>query len=85
MRRVRNLEKVRDLDIKELACRQEWTKVLELKSFSHEDLKNHICVDWLKAHEARIFRERTLETADSLGVPSIAILASNELSNDASF
>ena len=25
---------------------------LELKSLSHEDLSNHFCVDWLKAHKS---------------------------------
>ena len=42
---VRYLEKVRDLDLKELACRPELMEVLELKSLSHEDLNSPYCVD----------------------------------------
>ena len=41
---------------------------LELISFSLEYLSSHYCVDWLKAHEAHFFRERTLETTDLTGI-----------------
>ena len=62
--RTRYLERVKDLDLEDLACRQELTEVLGLKSLSHEDLSNHYCVDWLEAHEAHFSRDKTLETAD---------------------
>ena len=48
--RNRYLERVKDLDLEDLACRQELTEVLGIKSLSHEDLSNHYCVDWLKVH-----------------------------------
>ena len=50
--KARCLERVKDLDLEDLACRQELMEVLGLKSLSHEDLSNHYCVDWLKAQEA---------------------------------
>ena len=49
----RYLERVKNFDLEDRASRQELLEVLELKSLSHEDLSNHYCVDWLKAHEAR--------------------------------
>ena len=52
--RTQYLERVKDLDLEDLACRQELT----------EDLSNHYCVDWLKAHEAHFSRTKTLETAN---------------------
>ena len=48
--RNRYLGRVKDLDLEDLACRQELTEVLGIKSLSHEDLSNHYCVDWLKVH-----------------------------------
>ena len=36
---------IRNLDLQELACRQELTEDVELTSLSHEDLSNHYCVD----------------------------------------
>ena len=50
--KTRYLERVKDLDLDDLACRQELMEVSGLKSLSHEDLTNHYCVDWLKAQEA---------------------------------
>ena len=73
--RKRYLERVRDLDLKGLACRQELNEVLELKSLSREDLSSHYCVDWLRAHNAHFSRERTLETADLTGVPRRSIFS----------
>ena len=46
---------------------------MELKSLSHEDLSNHYCVDWLKAHEAHFSRDKTLERADLNGIPKKSI------------
>ena len=62
--RARYLERVKDLDLEDLTCRQELVEVLGLKSLSHEDLSNHYCVDWLKVHEAHFSRAKILETAD---------------------
>ena len=45
-----------------------------LKSLSHEDLSNHYCVDWLKAHEAHFSRAKILETADSTGILKMSII-----------
>ena len=45
------LERVKDLDLEDLACRQEFAEVLGLQNVSHEDLSRHHCVGWLKAHE----------------------------------
>ena len=39
--RTRYLKRVKDLDLDDLACRQELTEVLGIKSLSHEDLSNH--------------------------------------------
>ena len=54
--RTRYLEKVKELDLEELECRQELAEVLGLKHVSHEDLSRHQCVDWLKAHEMQFSR-----------------------------
>ena len=54
----RYLERVKDLDMEDLACRLELLEVWELKSLSHEDLSNHYCADWLKAHEARFLETK---------------------------
>ena len=72
--RTRYLERVKDLNLEDLACRQELTEFLGLKSLSHEDLSNHHCVDWPKAHEAHFSRVRTLETADLTGVHQRSIM-----------
>ena len=67
--KARCLERVKELDLEDLACRQELVEVLWLKNVSHEDLSRHHCVDWLKAHEAHFSRTKTLETADLTGIP----------------
>ena len=72
--RARYLERVKDLDLEDLACRQELAEVLGLKSLSHEDLNNYHCVDWLKTHEAHFSRAKTLETADLTGIPKKSIM-----------
>ena len=74
--RTRYLERVKDLGLKDLACRQELTEVLGLKSLSHEDLSNHYCVDWLKAHEAHFSRAKTLEMVDLTINPQRSIMGS---------
>ena len=66
---ARYLERIKDLDLDDLACRQELEEVLGLKIVSHENLSIHHCVDWLKAHEGRFSRAKTLETADLTGMP----------------
>ena len=48
--RTRYLEKVKELDLEDLECRQELAEALGLKHVSHEDLSRHRCVDSLKAH-----------------------------------
>ena len=48
---MRYLEKVRELDLEDLECRQELAEVLGLEQVSHEDLGRLQCVDSLKAHE----------------------------------
>ena len=60
--RTRYLERVKDLDLEDLACRQELMEVLGLKSLSHDDLNNHYCVDWLKADEAHFSRAKIWRT-----------------------
>ena len=62
--RARYLEKVKELDLEDLECRQELAEVLGLKHMSHEDLSRRKCVDWLKAHETHFSRARMMETAD---------------------
>ena len=62
--RVRYLEKVKELVLEDLECRQELAEVLGLKHVSHEDLSRHQCVDWLKSHETHFSRARMMETAD---------------------
>ena len=56
--KARYLERVKELDLEDLACRQELAEVLGLKNVSHEDLSRHHCVDWLKAHEAHFSRAK---------------------------
>ena len=67
--RTRYLEKVKELDLEDLECRQELAEVLGLKHVSHEDLSRHQCVYWLKAHETHFSRARMMETADLTGIP----------------
>ena len=62
-------ERVKELDLENLECRQELAKILGLKNVSHEDLSRYHCVDWLKAHEAHFSRSRTMETTDLTGIP----------------
>ena len=63
------LERVKELDLEDSACRQELAEVLGLKNVSHEDLSRHHCVDCLNAHEAHFSRAKTLETVDLTGIP----------------
>ena len=72
--KAKYLERVKDLYLDNLACRQELVEVLVLKNLSHEDLSNHYCVDWLKAHEAHFSRDKTLETADLTAIPELSIM-----------
>ena len=67
--KARYIERIKDLDLEDLACRQEIAEVLGLKNVSHEDLSRHHCVDWLKAYGARFSRTSTLETADLTRIP----------------
>ena len=46
MSRTRYLERVKDLDLEDLACRQELAKILGIKNVSNKDLSLHHCVDW---------------------------------------
>ena len=39
--KARYLERVKDLDLEDLACRQELAQILGIKSVSHEDLSRH--------------------------------------------
>ena len=72
--RARYLERIKELDLEDLECRQELAEVLGLKDASHEDLSRHHCVDWLKAHEAHFSRARMMETADLTGIPLKSIM-----------
>ena len=72
--KARYLKRIRDLDLEDLAFRQELAGVLGLKNVSHEDLSRHHCVDWLKAHEAHFSRASTLETVDLTGIPQKSIM-----------
>ena len=65
--KTRFSERVKELELEDLECRQELAEVLGLKDVSHEDLSRHHCVDWLKAHEAHL--ARTMESADLTGIP----------------
>ena len=67
--KARYLERVKECDMEDLACRQELAEILGLKNVSHEDLSRHHWVDWLKAHEAQFSRTKTIETADLTGIP----------------
>ena len=72
--KARYLKRVKELDLEDLACRQELAEVLGLKNVSHEDLSRHHCVDWLKVHEAHFSRTKTLETADLTGISQQSII-----------
>ena len=72
--KTRYLERVKELVLEDLECRQELTEVLGLKNVSHEDLSRHHCVDWLKVHEAHFSGARTIETADLTGIPLKSIM-----------
>ena len=72
--RTRYLEKVKELDLEDLECRQELAEVLGLKHVSNEDLSRHQCVDWLKAHETHFSRARMMETADLTGIPMRSVM-----------
>ena len=72
--KARYLERVKNLDLDDLACRQELADILGLKNLSHEDLSRHHCVDWLKAHEAHFLRAKTLETTELTGTPQKSIM-----------
>ena len=67
--RTRYLEKIKELDLEDLECRQELAQALGLKHLSHEDLSRHHCVDWLKSHETHFSRARMMETADLTEIP----------------
>ena len=72
--RTRYLERIKELVLEDLQCRQELAETLGLKHLSHEDLSRHHCVDWLKAHEAHFSRARMMETADLTGIPLKSIM-----------
>ena len=72
--RSRYLEKVKELDLEDLECRQELAEALGLERVSHEDLSRHQCVDWLKAHETHFSRARIMETADLTGIPTRSVM-----------
>ena len=71
---TRYLEKVKELDLEDLECRQELAEVLGLKHGSHEDLSRHPCVDWLKADETHFSRARMTKTADLTGIPMRSVM-----------
>ena len=72
--RSRYLEKVKELDLGDLECRQELAEALGLERESHEDLSRHQCVDWLMAHETHFSRARIMETADLTGIPTKSVM-----------
>ena len=72
--RSRYLEKVKELDLEDLECRQELAEALGLERVSHEDLGRHQCVDWLKAHETHFSRAKIMETADLTGIPTKSVM-----------
>ena len=72
--KARYLDRIKGLDLKDLACRQQLAEVLGLMNVSHEDLSRHHCVDWLKAHKAHFSRAKTLETNDLTGIPQKSIM-----------
>ena len=72
--RSRYLEKVKELDLEDLECRQELAEALGLERVSHEDLSRHQCVDWLKAHETHFSRAKIMETADLTEIPTKSVM-----------
>ena len=72
--RSRYLEKVKELDLEDLECRQELAEALGLERVSHEDLSRHQCVDWLKAHETHFSRARMMETGDLTRSPTRSVM-----------
>ena len=72
--RSRYLEKVKELDLEDLECRQELAETLGLERVSHEDLGRHQCVDWLKAHETHFSSAKIMETADLTGIPTKSVM-----------
>ena len=72
--RTRYLEKIRELDLEDLECRQELAEALGIEQVSREDLGRHQCVDWLKAHETHfstarmIYQLQTSQVAGESGV-----------------
>ena len=68
-KKTRYSERVKELNLEDLECRQELVEVLGLKDVSHEDLNRHHCVDWLKAYDAHFSRAKTLESADGTDKP----------------
>ena len=72
--RSRYVEKVKELDLEDLECRQELAEALGLERVSHEDLGRHQCVDWLKAHETHFSRAKVMETADLTGIPTKSVM-----------
>ena len=72
--RLKYEEKVEELDLEDLECRQELARTLGLEHVSHEDLGRHQCVDWLKAHETHFSRAKLMETADLTGIPTKSVM-----------
>ena len=72
--KTRYLERVKELDLEDLECRQDLAEVLGLKNVSHEDLSRHHCVDWLKADEAHFSRATTMVTANLTGIPLKSVM-----------
>ena len=72
--RKRYLEKLKELDLVDLECKQELAEALVLKHVSHKVLSKHQCVDWLKAHETHFSRTRMIETTDLTGVPMRSVM-----------
>ena len=72
--RSRYVEKVKELDLEDLECRQELAEALGLERVSHEDLGRHQCVDWLKAHETHFSRAKKMDTADLTGIPTKSVM-----------
>ena len=58
--KARYLERIKDIDLEDLACRLKLAECMGLKNGSREDLSRHHCVDWLNAHEAHFSRGKTL-------------------------
>ena len=72
--RSRYVEKVKELNLEDLECRQELAEALGLERVSQEDLGRHQCVDWLKAHETHFSRAKIMETADLTEIPTKSVM-----------